>query len=289
MRLSSIGKKTLAGAFISAFALAAVWISAPALSARSQQDNPVTMSPDANSAKARALLQQMVAALGGDAYLKVRDSDCTGRRANFGLSGDLTGYILFHELRIYPDKSRLEYAKNAAIIDVFNGDSGWSLDKSGVGEADPVTVAGFQGAQKTSVTNLIRTRLNEPGLSLHYAGSDVVDLKPVDWLEITDSEDRTFRIAIVQATHLPVRCIVVTKNPATNEPSEDLTIFSEWHLIDGVQTPFQISRERDGKRYYQGFYLSCHYNTGVSPDLFTQASLQQRANEKGIKPPKKKN
>lgn len=287
MRLGSIVKKYALRAAVGMFLAAGMTIPTPSLFA--QQDNVVTMSPDANTAKARALLQQLVASLGGENYLKVRDSDCSGRRASFGLTGDLSGYVLFHELRIYPDKSRLEYAKNAPIIDVFNGDAGWSLDKSGVGEADPVTVAAFQGGLKNSVTNLIRTRLNEPGISLHYAGSDVVDLKPIDWLEITDSEDRAFRIAIAQSSHLPVRSIVITKNPSTNETSEDLTIYSEWHTIDGVATPFQISRERNGKRYYQGFYLSCHYNTGLSPDLFTEASLQQRATEKGIKPPKKKN
>jgi hypothetical protein len=268
---------------VAILALAACICTASPQPARAQQDNPTTMAPDANATKARELVKQMISALGGDAYLKVRDSDCSGRRANFGLSGDLTGYVLFHELRIYPDKSRLEYAKNAPIIDVFSGDEGWSLNKSGVEEADATAVAAFQGAMKTSVTNLIRSRLGEPGLSFHYGGTDIADLKPVDWLEISDSDDRLFRIALAQSTHLPVRSVVVTKNPSTNETSEDLTYYSQWQKLDGVQTPFQISRERDGKRYYQGFYSSCHYNTGLSPDLFTKANLEQRAQQKGLK------
>jgi len=283
VRLALSSKIKLHPPRIAILALAACICAATPPPVRAQQDNPTTMSPDANATKARELVKQMITALGGDAYLKVRDSDCAGRRANFGLSGDLTGYVLFHELRIYPDKSRLEYAKNAPIIDVFSGDEGWTLNKAGVEEADATAVAAFQGAMKTSVTNLIRSRLGEPGLSFHYGGTDIADLKPVDWLEISDSDDRLFRIALDQSTHLPVRSVVVTKNPSTNEASEDLTYYSEWHMLDGVQTPFQISRERDGKRYYQGFFSSCHYNTGLSPDLFTKSNLEQRAQQKGIK------
>src|SRR2546425_5701415 len=48
------------------------------------------MMPEQSAAKAKALLQQAITALGGQAYLSVRNSECTGRGALFGHSGDLT-------------------------------------------------------------------------------------------------------------------------------------------------------------------------------------------------------
>jgi hypothetical protein len=252
--------------------------------------NPDTISPDASTAKAKSVLQQMIQALGGETFLTVRDQDCTGRQSNFGLAGDMMGYMLYHEYRILPDKERVEYSKKSQIIDIYNGDQGWTLDKAGVDEIPAADAANFQAQLQTGLNNLLRYRLAEPDLYFRFAGSDVVDLKPSDWIEITDSEERTFRIAVDQSTHLPVRSILSTKNPRTGENSEETTIYSEWHSIDGVETPFQVWRDRDGKRVFQSFILSCKYNSGVSPDLFTRASLEQKwAATNGKKPKNQKN
>lgn len=54
---------------------------------------PVTAHPDQellpeqSAAKARQVLQQVIAALGGPAFMSVRDTDCEGRVAQFGSTG----------------------------------------------------------------------------------------------------------------------------------------------------------------------------------------------------------
>ena len=269
-RLGALAAMALVVALVMALPFAA------RMAAESPQQNPDTMTPDASAAKAKQILRQLIQALGGDAYINVKDSDCTGRASNFGLSGDMTGYTLFHEYRILPDKARVEYTKTGVITNVYSGDKGWTLDKSGVDEIPAADLALFQGQLKTTMNNLLRYRLNEPDMFFRYAGYDVVDLKPSDLVEITDSEERTFRIAVDQSTHLPVRSTMTARNAQTGDTTQEVTIYSEWHLLDGVQTPFQISRERDGKRSYQGFFNSCKYNSGISPDFFTEASLQQK-------------
>jgi hypothetical protein len=255
--------------------------------ADSAQQNPDTMTPDASAAKAKKILQQLIQGLGGDAYMNVKDSDCVGRASNFGLSGDLTGYTLFREYRILPDKMRVEYTKTGVITNVYSGDKGWTLDKGGVEEIPAADLALFQGQLKTTMSNLLRYRLNEPDMFYRYAGFDVVDLRPSDLVEITDSDERMFRIAVDQSTHLPVRSTMTAKNAQTGDTTQEVTIYSEWHLLDGVQTPYQISRERDGKRAYQGFFNSCKYNSGISPEFFTEASLQQKWATLGGKKQKK--
>ncbi len=248
------------------------------------QQHPSEIPAAESASMAKAVLQQAIGGLGGAAYLGVRDSDCTGRLSQFGqFTADLSGYVELHDLRMPPDKLRREYAKSAAIIDVYNGDKGWTLDKGGVNEADAVGMAGFQTAMRISLDYLLRKRLNEPGLYFHYGGQGVVDLKQVDWAEITDSEARSFRLAVDRNTHLPVQFVVATQNPDTHEEIEDITTYSNWHLQDGIQTAFQISRERNGRRVFQSFYYACKYNSGLSPDLFTRESLEKHWKEKGHK------
>ncbi len=263
-----------------------VMTAAIAASSGSAQSSQV-MLPEQSSAKAKVLLQQAVAALGGPAYLGVRDADCTARYSIFSHNGELNGYESIHDLWKFPDKNRTEYSKKGNIIDVYNGKEGWTLDKGGVTPASSKAVEEFQEQLKTDIDNLLRYRLNEEGMNFRYGGTDIVDLKQVDWVEVVDRDRRTFRVALDSSTHLPIRVVVTTRNPTTRERDEEVTYFSNYHFQDGVQTPFQVTRDRNGRKVYQVFYYGCKYNTGMSDEPFTRASLEKRYTEVGKKGKKK--
>lgn len=250
---------------------------------RVRAQNPETMLPEESAAKAKQLLQQLIQALGGPVYLHVRESLCEGRLAQFGHSGDLTGYINFRDYWRYPDKNRTEYSKKAEIIDLYNGDQGWTLDKGGVSEEPASSVAEFQEQVKKDIDNILRLRLQEDGMIFRYGGGDIVDLRPADWVELVDSDQRTFRLAINRSTHLLARSVVIIRNDVTRERNEEVTIYSNYHLLDGVETPFSVTRERDGRRFYQAFYESCKYNPNFPDELFTRASLEKHFAEIGKK------
>ena len=266
---------------------------------RAAAQNPDTMMPEQSEAKGKQILQSLINGLGGPGFMEVRESECTGRRALIGHSGDLTGYVNFNDFRHYPDKARIEYighgrntilqsiigiddlefAHGGIVITLFNGDRGWSYDRSGVSELPVTSVTDFQEQMKRSVDNLLRFRLKEPGLTIRFGGSDTVDLKPVDWVEITDSEGRKYRLAVEQSTHLLDRAVVSTEDPENQQINEDTTIFSNYQLKDSAWTPMQITREHNGRRVAQIFFDSCRYNPGFPQDLFTKDSLKTRGAE----------
>jgi len=253
-----------------------VAVLAAVLGAGAVAQNPDTMMPEASAAKAHELVQQMIAALGGPAYVGVRDSVCDGRLAQFDHNGELTGYATFKDYWRYPDKNRTEYTKKGNFVELFAGDAGWSLDKGAVSEQPATAVTDFQEQVKRDMDTLLRMRLKEDGMVFRYGGSDIVDLAEVDWVEIVDLERRTFRIAISRATHLPMRSLVITRNDMTRERTEELTTYSNFHVIGGVQSPKQVARERDGRRIYQAFYFECGYNPNIADELFTRASLDKQ-------------
>jgi outer membrane lipoprotein-sorting protein len=256
---------------------------AAALSPAARAQAPETMLPEQSSAKAKQLIQQTVAALGGPAFLGVRDVDCTGRLSFFGRTNEVTGYDYFRDLWKFPDKNRTEYSKKAEIIEVYNGNQAWTLDKGGVTEKPAADAEEFQEGLKRDPIELLRTRLNEEGMTFRYGGSEIVDLKQVDWVEIVDRERRTFRLALDRATHLPIRSEVFVRNVETRERTELVKYYSNYHAQQGVLTPFQEAHARDGRRIYQVFYNGCAYNTGLSEDLFTRASLEKHYAEFGKK------
>jgi outer membrane lipoprotein-sorting protein len=245
--------------------------------------NPDTLMPEASEAKAKKILQDLINALGGPGYLEIHESYCEGRLARFGHNGEMTGYTNFKDYWRYPDKNRTDYSKKGVIVDIYNGDQGWTLDKGGVRELDPTAITDFQEQSKKDINNLLRIRLKEPGMIIRFGGTDIVDLKTVDWVEITDPEQRVFRLAVDQTSHLLVRSTVTTGDERTHDRVVETSIYTNYQLMDSAYTPLQITADRDGRRINQVFFTSCKYNPGFPADLFTKAALDKRFSEVGSK------
>jgi len=240
---------------------------------------PDVMMPEQSAQKAKDLLQQLIAALGGPVYLNVHDITCVGRLSQFGHSGELNGFGKFIDYAIPPFKDRTENDPKRNLINVFNGDKGWVLDRGGVSDAPETDVAQFQSDIKIDIDNVLRHRIHEPDMVFRYAGPDVVDLIQADWVELVDSDNRTIRIAIAKDTHLPIQKVVDMRNPDTQMRTTEVEIYSNFHPIQGVETPFQITRDRNGIKVYQVFFDKCSYNTNISESLFTRESLEDRWNQ----------
>jgi hypothetical protein len=270
---------------------------------------PQEMMPEQSAAKAKQLLQQVIAALGGQAYLNVHDTQCDGRAAQFGTAGTLMGFTLFRDIWLLPDKNRVEYftkgehtilgflmgaddlliTHGGAMMTIYTADGGWTLDKSGVSDEPDDVIKNFNDQIKSGMNNMLRRRLNEPGVDVQYGGTDLIDLKEAEWIEFTDSDHRNMRMGIDKFTHLPLRWIVTTRNPETRVYSSVTTSYTQYRLLDGVKTPLSIEMSRDDRKLTQTFLTDCKYNADLAPQLFTRAALEERASEvakKGYKDPK---
>jgi len=272
------------GLRLTTFLLAAVAVGLLGQSfAPARAQNPDTLMPEQSTARAKQILQETVDALGGAAYLDARDREATARLSSFMHSGDLGGFTVVHDLWRYPDKHRTEYYKKENVIDVYNGKQAWTMDRAGVHDLPEDAGVEFQESLRRSLDFLLRYRMKEEGLTFRYAGNEIVDLRPVVFVDVTDKAQRTMRIAIDRMTHLPVRSTVSWRDPATHDHMDETTVFSNWHAINGVQIPFQTTRERNGRKFYQLFLDECKYNSGLADALFTRESLEARWKQIGKK------
>jgi hypothetical protein len=239
------------------------------------QDTAILM-PEQSAAKARQLIQQAIDALGGNAYLNMRDITCSGRAGQFGHSGELNGFETFVNYAEPPNMERTENLPKRNIIEVYNGDKGWTMDRGGVSEASITDIARFQEDVRRDTYNIFRNRIHEDGMIVRYGGLDIVNLHEVDWVELVDADDRTIRFAIERMAHLPIEKVVRTRDPKTGTITEEIELYSNYHPINGIQTPFQIERNRNAMKTYQVFFDKCDYNTGLPASLFTKESLDEK-------------
>jgi hypothetical protein len=259
---------------------------ASASPARAQ--SPDAMLPEQSEAKARQVIQQAIRALGGAAYLGVKDVTCSGRLSSFEHSGAVTGTIKFINYVKLPDKDRTEfYSKTYTDIiitelhktnitaEVHNGNRGWTLNGGGVDELPAEAISARSEQQKKSINVLLRERLQEPGLTFRWGGYETIDLRRFSWVEVSDTDHHTLRVAFDDQTHLPSRSVYQTLDPASREHNEEIEYLSNFHTVQGVGTPFQRARERNGLKFFQVFYDECKYNTGLDDSMFTMDSLEK--------------
>jgi hypothetical protein len=246
------------------------------------QDDELLM-PEESAAKAKELLKQAIDALGGAAYLNVHDATCTGRIGTFDHAGQLSGFGQFIDYTIPPLKERQENLPKRNIIEVYNGDKGWELDRGGVSDAPRADLADFQATVQKDLDNILRHRIHEPDMTFRYGGPDVIDGWQADWVELIDGENRTIRIAFQASTHLPVRKTTDNNDPKTHLRTKEIEYYANYHALNGIQTALQITRERNGIKIFQAFFDKCEYNTNLSESLFTKQSLEERWSQVGKK------
>ena len=260
-----------------------------------------TMMPEQSAAKAKHVLDQLIDAMGGQAYLNTRETDCTGRLAQFEHNGNLSGYTNFRDYWHLPDKNRTEYEmkgakggflgvligqipfKGGTIIELYNGDEGWTMDKSGVNEADVTVVEEFQNSLKRQIWNLLLKRASDKDTFLYYAGIGIADMREVEWIDFNDADDNKVRVALDHGSHLPLRVVATTANEEMHDRDEDVTIYSNYRDQQGIQTAMQISREHNGRRTRQIFFNSCTNAPNLPTNFFSEDGLRQQFKATGAK------
>jgi len=178
--------------------------------------------------------------------------------------------------------------KGGETIQLFSGDKGWTMDKGGVSEAEVTATSEFQLSLRRQMHNLLTSQTGGDGMFLRFGGGGIVDLRPVDWVEFSDQNGNVLRLSLDRSSRLPSRTIVTTPNEENGQNDEDITVYSNYQILQGVQTPMQVSREHNGRRTYQIFYDTCKNSPALAADFFTKEALEKLYAEKGGKKKDKK-
>src|SRR5437764_7876002 len=119
----------------------------------SPQTGTQASSADPGAIKARQLINEMLQALGGDAYLHYTDIEQDGRTNSFYHGQPTGGTAPFWRFYKFPDKERIELTKQRDWIVIHNGDRGTETTLHGTKtEADDLH-RDFQHSHQEQVDN----------------------------------------------------------------------------------------------------------------------------------------
>ncbi len=245
-------------------------------------------------ARGKKVVEDAVAALGGQKFLTMQDRIERGRAYSFfhdQLSGLAVATIYTRYIKVAPDRSGMDlgiqerdaFGKNEDYYNLFLPEGAWEVTFRGPKELEKDRIQRYHDIMLNDVLYILRQRLHEPGIIFESRGSDVVENQAVDAVDITDSQNRVVRVYFHQTTKLPVKQSWVWRDPDTRERQEEVTRFSRYRKTDGVQWPQQIHRERNGEKTYEIFSESVTLNQGLPDSLFAMPGPDTRPD-----PPRKK-
>ena len=224
--------------------------------------------------KALSLFEDAVEAMGGEAFLNVRDMVSDGNYFIFNRDGASSPLIKFKDYTKLPDKSRHELGnkKKELEITVFNlgKNEGWILEgQKDTRDATPDEMRDFKNAVKHSIETIFRYRYKDPDTKKFYLGPGTGSDVTLEMVKLVDPENDEVTVYIDRITKLPVKIEFknVTKKGVRQRVVNE---FSNWHVIQGVNTPLRIDGYANGRRAFQQFIIHIEYNTNIPDSTFSK-------------------
>ncbi|HWH61125.1 MAG TPA: hypothetical protein VN682_26110 [Terriglobales bacterium] len=240
---------------------------APSTSTGSTTNSAIPTDQE-NAAKAKQLIQQAIQTLGGQAYLTWRTQTSQGRSYSFHHGEPNSLGTQVWRFREYPDKDRLELTKKRDIFEIFNGDKGWEVTFRGVRNLEDTDLQPYMRRRHYSLDSVLREWINQPGVAFFYEGQTVAAQKQTEQVTIMNAKNEAVTLNFDIHTHLPVRKSFTWRDPTDKERNVEEEIYDNYRNVQGILTPFDVTRTYNGEMSAQSFLTEASYNQTLNPELF---------------------
>ena len=236
----------------------------------------------------RELLDSMVAALGGEAWVNRQTWIVEGRVAKFYKGEPDAGAPQFEEYgRMNPFGLRVVLvAHYGALIatdhrdvaEVWTGDRGWEITYKGTTALGAKEVADFERQREHSMDVVVREWLREKDVEARFAGAKLVESELVDEVSVERESGDAVEVRLDQRTHLPVSVVWRWRDAEFKDWDTEVVEFADYHEVQGIMTPYSIVTKKNGDRTGERFVTKVVYNVALGDEVFDP---QQRLEKKG--------
>ena len=242
----------------------------------------IVLAADTAEQRGRKVVDDAIAALGGDAFLHVQDRTETGRAYSFynsQMSGAspvakiYTRYLTPAGVPV-PGKLLVEERQGFGIDERYGfvlftaAPEAWEVTFRGARPLSDDQLARYRDTTLHNFFYILRERLKEPEVSFYFTGTDFIDSRPVNIVEVTCAENVPVTVYFDQLTKLPVKQMNKRRNQEYHDMDTEVTAFARYRADGGVQWPHDIRRDRNGEKIYEMFSDSVEINKGLRDELF---------------------
>lgn len=269
------------------------FLSAPALYAQASAIPSAAVSEPEGATQeqvGKKLLDEMVAALGGEAWLNRKDMQVSGRTAAFYRGAPNGTVIEYTGWRRFPDatqtgaerigflspKGMIVPGKKIDVVQIWTNGNGYEVTYKGKTSLPKDQVAEYFRRQDHSIESIVRNWIHAPGVMILAEGTTMVERRIADKISVLSANNDAVTLELDASTHLPLRRTFRWRNETFNDFDEEAETYDDYHTVQGLPTPYNITRYRNGDMVNQRFFTKVTYNQDLSPDLFNPDNLLKK-------------
>jgi len=240
----------------------------PPLSSQSAGAAPAISVDQENTRKAKALIDQGIQALGGQAYLTIRDREQTGRGYSFHHGRPSGNGVLFWSFVEFPDKERVEITKERDIAELYVGNKGYELTYKGAHPLDEKDMVDYLRRRRFSLDTILRTWVNDSSVVFLYEGNAIAAQHPALQVTLINSKDEAVTLYFDTDTHLPIKKSFKWRDPVDRQLNLEEEIYENYRQVQGVMVPFNLTRYFNEDMAGQRFIFTVSLNQGLDESMF---------------------
>lgn len=249
-------------------------VATPSGSVPGANASPIAMDKAAqeNSNQARAVIDQGIKALGGQAYLSVRDREQQGRTYGFHAGRASGGGNVFWSFSEFPDKERVELTKERDIAEIFIGNQGTEVTFKGPHPVEKKDLEDYLRRRHFSLDTVLRNWVNDPGVILLFDGSAIAAQHSAVKVTLINAQNESVSLFFDIDTHLPIKKSFEWRDPVDKQKNLEEEVYDNYKPVSGIMAPYSVTRFFNGDMSNQRFLNSVTINQGLDPAMFDPKS-----------------
>ena len=227
--------------------------------------------------RGKRVVDEALQALGGQAFLDMQDRVESGRAYSFfreELSGlsiakIYTRYLTEGNGPIH-QRERDAFGKDEYSYLLFTPEKAWEVTYRGARPLEQQRYANYLDSVRRNIFYILHERLKEPGMTFYSQGGDLWQNRPVEIVEIADSDNLAVTVYFDKLNKLPIRQVFRRRNPQFKDFDTEETVFGKYRDVGGgVKWPFDVRRDRNGEKIFEMFAESVEINQNLTDELFS--------------------
>ncbi len=229
-----------------------------------------------NAVQARAALNAMIQALGGQAWLNQKNKETEGHVAAFFHGTPDLGTTETFEYHQWPDHDRIEVTKHRDVDEFVIADRGWEVTYRGKTAMDKDTLDDYLRRRDHSIETAVKVWMKDPNTILIYEGQHLAERHLAEQVTLISPQNEAVTILMDAQTHLPLRRVFEWRDPVYHDKNTDAEEYDDYHDVDGFPTPFTISRFKNDEQVRQYYVTKVIYNQNLPADFWDVDAATRR-------------
>jgi hypothetical protein len=229
-----------------------------------------------NAKQARAALDSMVQALGGPAWLNMKNQMRQGHIGAFFHGNPDPGTTDYWEYHAWPDKDRIEFTKHRDVVQFYLARAGTEVTYKGKAALPQEQVDDFLRRRDHSIETAMKSWLNDPRTILVYEGQRLAERHLAEQVTLISAENESITILMDVQTHLPLRRTFQWRDPVFKDKNTDAEEYDNYRIVDGLPTPFNITRFKNDDMIRQYYVDRVLYNQQLPEDFWNVETAERR-------------